>query len=190
MSLTLVLPTHDHLPAYVAALEHGWSPDNTAGGEATRRAQLAKITEDPDGFLAGMDDPEGRAGDVILPDGTAVKRLPGIVRWMWDGDFCGSIGFRWQAGTEALPDYVLGHIGYSVVPWKRRLGHASAALGLMLPQARARGLRWVEITTETDNIPSQRVIEANGGVLVGRFDKPQAHGGHDGLRWRVDLAPR
>ena len=28
---------------------------------------------------------------------------PGYVRWMWDGEFCGSTGFRWQRGTEALP---------------------------------------------------------------------------------------
>ena len=132
MSLDLVLPAATQLPAYVAALERGWSPDNTTGGEATRLAQLARIAEDPDGFLAGMDDPEGLAGDVILPDGSAVKRLPGIVRWLWDGDFCGAINFRWQAGTEALPPHVLGHVGYAVVPWKQGHGHGARALALML----------------------------------------------------------
>ena len=38
-----------------------------------------------------------------LPDGTCVPRLPGYQRWMWDGAFAGSIGFRWQYGTVELP---------------------------------------------------------------------------------------
>ena len=59
---------------------------------------------------------------------------------MWDGEFCGSIGFRWQPGTSALPPYCLGHIGYSVVPWKQRRGYATKALALLLPDARKEGL--------------------------------------------------
>jgi predicted acetyltransferase len=187
MTLILVTPARDHLPAYIEALQRGWSPDNTGGGEATRLAQLEKIEKDPGHFLASLDDPEARGGDIRQPDGTMARRLPGIIRWMWDGEFCGSIGFRWQAGTEALPPHVLGHVGYAVVPWKRRLGYATEALRLMLPEARARGLRWIEITAEPDNLPSHRVIEANGGVFVGRFEKPEAYGGHEGMRWRVDL---
>jgi predicted acetyltransferase len=52
---------------------------------------------------------------VALPDGTMVPRLPGFWRWLWDGEFCGSIQFRWQPGTPDLPPTCLGHIGYSVV---------------------------------------------------------------------------
>ena len=78
--------------------------------------------------MALLDDREAKRGPVTLPDGSQVPRLPGYRRWMWDGEFCGSIGFRWQPGTSALPPYVLGHIGYSVVPWKQRprLRHARA----------------------------------------------------------------
>ena len=67
---------------------------------------------------------------------------------MWDGEFCGSIGFRWQPGTEVLPPHCLGHIGYAVVPWKKRRGHATRALAAMLPLARAEGLGYVELTTD------------------------------------------
>ena len=70
--------------------------------------------------MARADDREAKGGPITLPDGTQVARLPGFVRWMWDGEFCGQIGFRWQFGTEALPPHCLGHIGYAVVPWKRR----------------------------------------------------------------------
>lgn len=187
MTLTLVRPAPEHLQSYVAALERGWSPDNTDGGEATRLSHLAKIELDQDLFLEGMDDPDAKAGDIRLPDGTTVRRLPGFVRWLWDGEFCGSIGFRWQPGTEEMPEHVLGHVGYAVVPWKQGRGHATAALRLALPDIRATGLRWIILTTNPDNIASRRVIENNGGELLGRFVKPAAYGGGEGLRWKIAL---
>jgi predicted acetyltransferase len=185
MPLTLVTPAAEHLPAYVAALERGWSPDNTAGGEATRQRFLERIAADPEAFLASMDDREARGPDIVLPDGMTVKRLPGFNRWMWDGGFVGSIGMRWQPGTEVLPPHVLGHVGYAVVPWRRGEGHATAALGALLPLAAETGLRWIDLTTDPDNVASHRVIVANGGRLIERFTKPEAYGGGEGLLWRI-----
>jgi predicted acetyltransferase len=109
---------------------------------------------------------------------------------MWDGAFCGQIGFRWQPGTSALPSYVLGHIGYAVVPWKRRNGFATRALGLMLAEARKEGLPWVELTTDPDNAASQRVITRNGGVFIERFTADAAYGDKEELRWRILLDRR
>ena len=125
--------------------------------------------------------------DVTLGDGSKVPRLPGYRRWMWDGEFCGSIGFRWQKGTSALPPYVLGHIGYAVVPWKRGRGYATRALALVLEDARHEGLDHVTLTTDPDNEPSHKVILANGGVLVERFNAGPAYCSHDHLRWRIPL---
>ena len=116
-----------------------------------------------------------------------MNRLPGFKRWLWDGEFAGSIGVRWQPGTTDLPPHCLGHIGYSVVPWKQRRGYATAALRLILPEAAAVGLAFVEITTDPDNIGSQRVIEANGGVLHENFVKPPQFGSKPGLRYRIAL---
>ena len=172
------------LPGYVAALERGWSPDNLRG-EAAAREQLARIASDADAFLRSLVDIEAAGAPIALPDGTTVPRLPGYVRWLWDGEFCGSIGFRWQPGTEALPPTCLGHIGYSVVPWKRGLGYATRGLRELLPDAAARGLRYVEITTAPDNLPSRRVIEANGGVLVEEFVTAPALGAKRQCRYRV-----
>jgi predicted acetyltransferase len=59
---------------------------------------------------------------------------------------------RWQPGTAELPSYVLGHVGYSVVPWKRRRGYATAALAELLTQIPALGLPYLELTTDADNI--------------------------------------
>ena len=185
-SMRLVWPARDFLPGYVAALERGWSPDNLRGAAAAAE-QLARIHADPDAFLASLVDREAAGAPITLPDGTTVPRLPGYIRWMWDGEFCGSIGFRWQRGTETLPPHCLGHIGYSVVPWKRGRGYARLALRDLLPEARAEGLGYVEITTQPENVPSQRVILANGGVLVEEFMTPAALGGRRELRYRVLL---
>ena len=103
------------------------------------------------------------------------------------GGFCGVISLRWAKDLGPLPPHVLGHIGYSVVPWKQRRGHATRALGQLLPLARGFGLREVDLTTDADNLPSQRVITANGGVLVEAFTKPAAFGGTPGLRFGIRL---
>ena len=187
--MELVWPSLDRLPGYVDALVRGWSPDNLLG-RAAAEEELARIAADPRGFVASLVDREAKGAPVVLPDGSTAERLPGYVRWMWDGEFCGSIGLRWQRGTEALPPHCPGHVGYAVVPWKRRRGYATAALRAILPEARAEGLARVEITTEPDNVASQRVIEANGGVLVERYRRPPQLGGTPALRYRVDLAPR
>jgi len=187
--MKLVWPAREYLPAYVAALERGWSQDNARGLVAAEE-ERKQIAEDADAFLASLVDREGKGAPIVLPDGVTVPRLPGYRRWMWDGEFCGSIGFRWKPGTEALPPYCLGHIGYAVVPWKQRRGYATQALAEMLVDAAAEGLRYVEITTDPDNVASQRVIEANGGVLFEEFVKPAAFGSTRGLRYRVTLQPR
>lgn len=182
--MDLVVPALKHLDSYADALRRGWSPDNIRL-EAAAREQLASIAADPAAFVASMEDREAKGGPITLPDGTTVPRLPGFRRWMWDGDFCGSIGFRWQPGTAALPPYSLGHIGYAVVPWKRRRGYATEALRLILNEAREIGLVHVELTTDPDNLVSQRVIVSNGGMLVERFTATAY--GKDELRFRIQL---
>jgi len=184
--MELVWPASEHLASYIAALEAGWSADTERGADAAA-GQLGVVRADPAAFLAGTVDRGASGKPVELPDGSFVKRLPGFHRWMWDGDFCGLIGLRWQPGTEELPPHCLGHIGYSVVPWKQRRGYATQALAETLPLAKAEGLRYVEITTDPDNIGSQKVIEANGGALHERFFKPAQHGGRPALRYRIYL---
>ena len=184
--ITLVWPSPEQLPSYVAALERGWSPDNIRGVEATRE-QLAAIAEDPRAFLSSLVVRSPNGAFITLPDGSKVPRLPGYRRWLWDGEFCGSIGLRWQPGKSELPPHILGHIGYAVVPWKRRLGYATEGLRLMLTDAKAEGLTYLEITTDPDNVASRRVVEANGGIFVAEFLRPASYGGTPAIRYRIDL---
>jgi predicted acetyltransferase len=182
--MRLVRPAREHLAGYVAALERGWSADSSRGAIAGRE-ELERIKRDADAFLASLEDREAKGAPVTLPDGSVVARIPGFRRWMWDGEFCGSIGFRWQPGTTELPPHCLGHIGYAVVPWKQGKGYATAALRLLLSEAKDVGLPFVEITTDPDNMASQRVIEAAGGTLYERFVKPPQFGSKPGLRYRI-----
>lgn len=180
----LRIPDADLLPDYEAALARGWSPTAVAP-EALRQRHLAAIAADRAAFLASLDDREAKGAPVILPDGSQVPRLPGFSRWVWDGGFCGVVNMRWQPGTAALPAHVLGHAGYGVVPWRRREGIATRALGLLLAEVAPIGLPFVELTVDPANRASIRVIEANGGVLVERFAKDAAYGGAEALRYRI-----
>ena len=184
--MNLVWPSREHLDGYVSALERGWFPDNER--EAVAREHLQEISRDPKGFLESLVDREARGGPIKLPDGSEVPRLPGHHRWLWDGEFCGVIGFRWQTGTVELPPTCLGHIGFAVVPWKRGKGYATQALRLLLPEVKAEGLEYAELVTEADNMASQRVVKSNGGVLIERFTKGPEYGGNlECLRYRIQL---
>jgi predicted acetyltransferase len=185
VSIELLKPSRAILDAYVQALKRGWAPETVMPDAAER--QLHAIAEDAEAFIRKLDDPEAKSGPILLPGGSTVPRLPGITRWIWDGEFCGRIGFRWKPGTEELPPTCLGHIGYAVVPWKQRRGYATRAVALMLNEARAVGLACVHIVADVENVPSQKVILASGGRLAGQFTKEPQLGGGQAMRFRIDL---
>ncbi len=185
--MDLVRPAPEHLDSYLEALDRGWDWDvgEDPGGVAGLRS---RIESDPRGFLAAMDDPLALGPPITMPDGSTAARIPGLRRWMWDGEYAGSVSLRWQDGTPDLPPTCLGHVGYGVVPWRRRRGYATKALRDVLPLARARGLPYVEIVADAGNVGSQRVIGANGGVPVRTFEKLPVHGGGEALLFRIDLS--
>ncbi len=180
MTVRLTPPNLPRMAEYAAALERGWSPSNERDviGE-----QLALYRSDPQTLL---DEMTRQDGTIVLGSGLVVPRLPSRVFWIDDGEVSGYLNLRWQPGTEALPPHCHGHIGYAVVPWKRRCGYATRALALVLPVARGVGLPRVNITCDEDNEPSRRVIVVNGGVLAGRFEAD----GKVKLSFWIDLAAK
>lgn len=188
--VSLHAPGREVLPAYVRALEAGWSP-NTMRNVAPE--QIAAIAADPDAFLAGLN---GRGGRIRLHDGSEVERLPDIIRWIVANDrperpFVGHINLRWQEDAAGrpiteLPPHVLGHIGYTVLPEHAGRGYASAALAAVLAEAQAIGLPFVKITCDSGNAASRRIIEKNRGRFVESFVAP-FYGPGERLMYKVEL---
>ncbi|MBN9061017.1 MAG: hypothetical protein BGP06_17250 [Rhizobiales bacterium 65-9] len=159
--LVLQTPKLALLDGFEDALARGWSPYTLAD---VSQQELKRLRADRAAYLASLN---AQSGWIVLPDGRMVPKLPSRGFFINDGDFCGRIGLRFQHGTTELPDYTSGHIGYSIVPWKRGRGYATTALRTMLPIARDVGLPFVVITCNDDNHASRRVIEKCGGALIG-----------------------
>jgi predicted acetyltransferase len=184
----LIAPTSALLASYEDALARDWSSAWARTDHDQAQRELEEIREDPEAFIDLLNHPTRGDSAVTLPNGQVVPRIPGIRRWLSDGDYCGAISLRWQPGTSELPDYCLGHIGYAVVPWKRRRGYGTEALRQMIDLARKEGLEHVDLVTAVDNVASQAVILANGGVLIEEFITPEEHESFEALRFRVVLA--
>lgn len=100
--------------------------------------------------------------------------VPATVWWIVDdaspGRVLGSIHLRHE-----LDDWLLaegGHVGYGVRPSARGRGVATAALRLVLDEARAMGIDRALLLCDDDNPASRATIVAAGGV---REDVPSPY---------------
>jgi predicted acetyltransferase len=80
-----------------------------------------------------------------------------------DGAVMGSICLRVGPREQVL---YMGHIGYGVDERYRGHRYAARATRLLIPVARALGLRELWITTAPDNVASQRTCEIMGAEHV------------------------
>jgi predicted acetyltransferase len=107
----------------------------------------------------------------------------GVFYYFEDAVIKGGVSCRWSLNEHLLK--FGGHIGYGVGPVYRRQGIATEMLKLSLEQYRKRGISPVLVTAEDWNIASQKIIEANGGVLENFLIEPKT-GKKFGRYW-IDL---
>jgi predicted acetyltransferase len=180
----LHLPVLDEIPSIAKIWRD--SLDQSNGWHHFRKMQIEKMENEPALYLESLNDLTG-GENLTLEDGSVVKRLPSVTRFMWQEGPVGVISFRWQPGTPELPAHVLGHIGYETFHFARGNGFATSALSQILHFPRDLKLPYVELTTDKENSISQRVILANSGQFIEEFEKPESSGGGRGFRYRITL---
>ena len=181
--MLLRLPDLARLPGFLDALRRGWTPesDNDA---ALANEVIHRVHDNPDAFIRGLSNPQGGGPMVLLADGTLVPRLAHVRYWIWDDVYCGDVYLRWQPGSNELPPYCDGHVGYAVVPWQRGRGLAAKALQELVSAARGYGLSWLDMSMSSTNIASVRTAEAAGAVFQEEFVAVE-QGGVRSRRYRL-----
>ncbi|MGI9416758.1 MAG: GNAT family N-acetyltransferase [Geminicoccaceae bacterium] len=178
MAASLVLASADYAESYVEALREGFR----RGDQPARKpGEIKAIEADFDAFLVER---TRQTGDVLLPDGTLIPKVPFDVCWLVDGEtFIGEAGIRYR-----LNDFLLqigGHVGYGIRPSFQQRGYGTLILKLALDRLRACGIDRALVTCYDHNVASARVIEANGGVFENLIDDPR--GGGKSRRYWIEL---
>jgi len=128
-------------------------------------------------LLAALEDAAGRN---VMPGG-----VPRTTYWLVDDlGFIGRVSIRHRLNETLMR--VGGHVGYEIRPSRRGRGYGTLALRLGLEKARALGIRKALLTCDATNLPSRKIIEANGGVLEDEI--PMGEGKPVKQRFWIDLA--
>jgi predicted acetyltransferase len=166
----LVFPDVRYQNSFIAAME-----EFQAEGRQTDLS-LRQLEQHFPEFIARLRDTHHPPPDSGL--------VPETLYWAVDDrEYIGHISLRHRL-NPSLERYG-GHIGYEVRPSRRREGHGTRMLALLLPHARRLGLQRVLITCSEDNIGSRKIIQTNGGqlqdIIQNEFqDVPT-------MRWWIDL---
>ena len=156
--LRLIEPTTRLRASWAQALRE-WGPDAHQDGSGLRLA--GPDLDSAAGFEEWVERLRAQSDRSLpMPEGSVHATHLWIVE---DATYLGAIDVRHYLNAFLLE--AGGNIGYSVRPSARRRGHATWALGAVLPEARRQGLDRVLLTCADDNAASARTIEANGGVL-------------------------
>ena len=102
----------------------------------------------------------------------------------------GGVGLRISDSHNTRMYY--GHVGYNVFPPARGRHFAERACRLLLPLARAHGMRELWITCNPENAASRRTCERLGASLIEVVDLPEGfplyqRGERQKCRYRLDI---
>ncbi len=97
-------------------------------------------------------------------------KVPSTTFWLYVEGVPVGFGVVRHFLTDALRK-AGGNIGYGIAPEYRGRGYGKELLRLMLEKAHELGIDRALITIHLDNLPSQGVAKANGGILFDRNDE-------------------
>ena len=97
-------------------------------------------------------------------------KVPSTTYWLYVDGVPVGFGTVRAFLTEALKK-AGGNIGYGIMPEHRGKGYAKILLKLLLQKAQEAGIEKALLTIHLDNLPSQAVALANGGVITGQSDE-------------------
>ncbi len=97
-------------------------------------------------------------------------KVPSTTYWLYADDIPVGFGKLRHCLTDALRK-AGGHIGYAVAPAYRGKGYGKELLRLLVQNANEMGIEKVLLTIRLNNMASQAVAFANGGVVTDRTDE-------------------
>ena len=97
-------------------------------------------------------------------------KVPSTTYWLYVDGVPAGFGNVRNFLTDALKK-AGGNIGYGIIPEYRGKGYGKLLLRMLLKKAREAGVEKALLTIRSDNLPSQAVALANGGVITEKTDE-------------------
>lgn len=173
-AILLGRPCIEVFDSYIQALQEGFFRGNQ--NPATPE-DIQEILQNPKEFIESLC--ACKTEEEVTPSGKLVHMVPYEILWLHAGNtFIGEVSFRFEL-SPLLEDFG-GHIGYGIRPSFQRRGMGCLALEMICERARSRGMDRLLVTCSPDNIASERIILANGGLYEDTRDN--SHWGYDTVK--------
>ncbi len=177
MRMQLVLPTSKYKKSFLQALDEYLKEESLPSTQDLFLLDKKVLEKEFSTYVTKL-------VDESLGKNLPVGYVSHTVYWLIDSyEFIGRVDIR-HSLTEHLMR-IGGHIGYDIRPSKRQQGYGKEILKLVMPKAKALGLKKVLVTCDETNIASKKIIEANGGVFENSVK--QAIGKPNKLRYWINL---
>lgn len=165
----LARPSMRHARSHVAALREGF---RRGMQEVVSEQRIREVESNFAAYLALI---TRQVGNIRLPTGEIVPKVPFSLFWLCEGDaFIGEISIRHALNAWLLQEG--GHIGYGIRPSRQGRGYGKRMLALALARCPQLGIERALVTCLEDNHASARIIEANGGHLENVIADPSGRG--------------
>ena len=175
--MELIEPSVEYKDSFIETVGEYKNEEETASTRNYRDLSLQELKSDFESFVERE---RSHAEGKNQPGGY----VPQTEFWLVDnGEYIGHVGIRHRLNEHLLQ--IGGHIGYDIRPSKRGQGYGSKILELALRKAKEIGVQRVRITCDTDNQPSRRIIQKNGGVFDSSIPNPET--GVDKMRYWIDI---